>query len=66
MKLKVDESLCSGHGRCWKFAPAVFSLDDAGFNTAVGQVVDVPPEEKENAGKAVRACPERAISQVEE
>lgn len=66
MQLKVDESLCSGHGRCAKFAPAVFSLDDAGFNIAVGQVVDVPAGEEDNASKGMRACPERAISKVAE
>ena len=62
MQLKVYEMLCSGHGRCAKFAPAVFSLDEAGFNTAVGRVVDVPPGEEDNATKAMKACPERAIS----
>ena len=66
MQLKVDEMLCSGHGRCAKFAPAVFTLDDAGFNTAVGQVIDVPPGEEDNATKAMKACPERAISKVGE
>lgn len=66
MQLKVDEMLCSGHGRCARFAPAVFSLDEAGFNMAVGGVVDVPPGEEENATKAMKACPERAISKVGE
>ena len=64
MQLKVDGALCSGHGRCARFAPAVFTLDDAGFNTAAGETVDVPPGEEDNAAKAMRACPERAISQA--
>lgn len=65
MKLKVDENLCTGQGRCAKFAPSVFSLDESGFNIAVGQVVDVPEQAIEEAVKATRACPERAISEVE-
>ena len=65
MRLKVDETLCSGHGRCARFAPAIFALDDSGFNTAAGEVVDVPPADEESATKAMRACPERAISQIE-
>ena len=66
MRLKVDENLCSGHGRCAKFAPNVFTLDEAGFNSAVGEVVDVPAGEEDSASKGMRACPERAISEVGE
>ena len=65
MRLKVDENLCSGHGRCAKFAPNVFALDEAGFNIAVGEVVEVPEGEEENAIKGMKACPERAISGVD-
>ena len=64
MKLKVDETLCSGHGRCARYAPAVFPLDDSGFNAAMGQGVTVPVAEEANARNGMRACPERAISMV--
>ena len=30
MKMKIDEELCTGHGRCAHFAPNVFRLDDDG------------------------------------
>ena len=62
MRLKVDDMLCTGHGRCAKFAPDVFTLDEAGFNTAVGQTVAVPAGLEDDATKAMKACPERAIS----
>ena len=65
MKLKIDETLCSGHGRCARYAPAVFTLDDAGFNTAAGEVIEIPDAEVGNAVKAMRACPERAITRVD-
>ena len=32
MKIRIDEELCSGHGRCYSLAPEVFSArDDDGF-----------------------------------
>ena len=65
MKLKVDEMLCSGHGRCARYAPAIFTLDDAGFNTAVGSVIDIPAADEGSATTAMRACPERAIARGE-
>lgn len=65
MKMRIDERLCSGHGRCARYAPELFPLDDAGFNTARGRTVDVPAGEEANAGNALRSCPERAITVVE-
>ena len=28
MKMKIDEELCTGHGRCAHYAPKVFRLDE--------------------------------------
>ncbi len=64
MRVKVDEALCSGQGRCWKYAPNVYDLDDAGFNVARGQEIEVPAGEERAATMGMKACPERAITLV--
>ena len=67
MKVHIDEEKCSGHGRCAKFAPNVFRLDDEdGYNSDRGQTIDVPAGEETNARLGIKSCPERAISIVEE
>ena len=65
MKVKVDESLCSGHGRCWVYAKDVYELDDNGYNKCRGKIVDVPAGHEENARKGAVNCPERAIEIIE-
>lgn len=65
MRLTIDDALCSGHGRCWKYAPDVFPLDDEGFNALRGTQIEVAADQVEAASMAMKACPERAISRVE-
>lgn len=62
MRVRVDGDLCSGQGRCWKFAPAVYELDDEGFNVARGRAIDVREGEEKAATLGMKACPERAIT----
>ncbi len=59
MKIRIDSELCTGHGRCYALAPALFEADDEGF----GQVLhaEVPPEHEADARRAVGNCPERAV-----
>ena len=60
MRLRFDETKCTGHGRCYVTAPELFTDDDRGF----GQVTHagtVTPDLADRAGLAVEACPERAI-----
>lgn len=64
MRLKIDGELCSGHGRCWKYAPEVFPLDDEGYNAMRGSEVDVSPEHEAAATMGMKACPERAITRI--
>lgn len=66
MKMKVDEELCTGHGRCARFAPNVFRLDDDGYNSDRGNTVAVPVGEEKNAKMGMKSCPERAITLIEE
>lgn len=60
MKVKADNRLCSGHARCAAVAPQIFLLDDDGY-TAITEI-DVPPELEALARRGVRACPERALT----
>jgi ferredoxin len=65
MRMRIDGENCSGHGRCAKYAPNVFRLDDDGYNADRGSEIDVPPGEEAAAQMGMKACPERAITIVE-
>ncbi|PHX98287.1 MAG: ferredoxin [Rhodospirillaceae bacterium] len=66
MRVKIDGEHCTGHGRCAKYAPNVFILDDDGYNADRGNEIDVPEGEEENAKRGMKSCPERAITLVAE
>jgi ferredoxin len=66
MKLEFDAALCRGHGRCYTLAEDLLSEDDEGYVTARGQIVDVPPDQVEDARNAAGSCPENAITILED
>ena len=66
MRVKIDGEHCTGHGRCAKYAPNVFILDDDGYNADRGNEIDLPAGEEENAKRGMKSCPERAITLVAE
>ena len=66
MRVKIDGEHCTGHGRCAKYAPNVFKLDDDGYNVDRGSMIEVPTGEEENARRGMKSCPEQAITLVEE
>lgn len=66
MKLEFDAKLCRGHGRCYTLAEDLLTEDDEGYVTARGQVVDVPPDQVEDARNAAGSCPENAIRILED
>ena len=66
MKVKIDEQLCSGHGRCAVLAGEVYRLDDEGYNADRGSVIEVPEGLEGPARRGVQNCPEAAIIIVEE
>ncbi|MCF8471260.1 ferredoxin [Sphingorhabdus sp.] len=66
MRVKIDGEHCTGHGRCAKYAPNVFILDDDGYNADRSNEIDVPAGEEENAKRGMKSCPERAITLVAE
>jgi ferredoxin len=63
MRVIIDKEICSGHGRCYSLAPAVFDADDYGKGVIVGE--DLPEDLVSEAQIAVQNCPERAISITE-
>jgi ferredoxin len=60
MKLRIDEDVCTGHGRCYTLAPELFEADEYGHGKVT--VEDVPDELLSQARLAQSNCPERAIS----
>ncbi len=60
MKVRVDASLCTGHGRCYEIAPSVFRDDDHGHSYV--DRADVPSQAEEKVRRAAKNCPEEAIS----
>lgn len=65
MKVRVDSDLCTGHGRCYVLAGAVYQEDEEGFNAQLDSTIDVPAGLEEPALLGLKSCPEAAISQVE-
>jgi ferredoxin len=64
MQVRVNTSKCSGHGRCFAVAPHVYRLNRDGYNDTPNPVVEAGLEEE--ARRGAKACPERAITLVEE
>jgi len=61
VRVTIDEDLCTGHGRCYTLAPAVFDADDMGNGVVLGDGT-VPAAEEANARLAAANCPEGAIT----
>jgi ferredoxin len=61
MRIRIDDEVCSGHGRCYALAPLVFTArEDDGFGEVIGDGT-VAPELAADARRAAANCPERAI-----
>lgn len=61
MRVAIDPERCTGHGRCYVVAPALFTDDERGFGQVIagGQVMS---DHEEMAQAAALACPEHAIT----
>ena len=62
MKIRLDEDLCVGHGRCYALAPDVFDADDVGHCVLRFADEDVPVTLVDSARQAVANCPEDALT----
>jgi ferredoxin len=59
-KLRIDSSLCEGHGMCFELAPNLIEEDERAHG--IVKVEDVEASQEAAAVAAMNACPERAIS----
>jgi ferredoxin len=66
MKLNVDPSECTGHGRCYRVAPDLLSYDDEGYVSIRGDTIDVPADQVDFAREAEGTCPEGAIILIDD
>ena len=63
MKIRVDPDRCQGHDRCFALVPELFSVDDYGLSSVIGDGT-VPAELEEKAKLAIANCPEFAIEDI--
>jgi ferredoxin len=59
MKVRIDQALCVGHGRCYMLAPEVYGEDERGHCLIVRE--ELPPELENAARLGADNCPENAI-----
>jgi ferredoxin len=64
VKVRLDDDLCVGHGRCYALAPELFDADDQGHCVVRHDVV--PAGLEEQAATGVANCPEDALSIVDD
>jgi len=64
MRIFVDAKRCQGDARCFAEGPDVYVLDDLGYNGT--DIADVPAPLMEQARRGQLACPESAVTIVEE
>lgn len=60
MRVRIDHDRCTGHGRCYVLAPALFVDDEEGYGQVIGEG-DVADDQLDAARNAVASCPERAV-----
>ena len=61
MRIVIDHELCTGHGRCFDLAAEVFVDDENGYGQ-LREGIALSAELESSAPRAVRSCPEGAIS----
>ncbi|ORA19964.1 hypothetical protein BST14_04045 [Mycobacterium arosiense ATCC BAA-1401 = DSM 45069] len=65
MRIEFDAEHCVGHALCAAAGPDVYHLDDAGYCIPPSREV-VAPELVDQAYRGAEACPERAITVVDD
>ena len=67
MKITVDEARCAGHAQCWREAAELYTLTDDGYSALTGPVpFEVPAGYEERARAGAEACPEIAITLLDD
>jgi ferredoxin len=60
MRVSIDRNRCTGHGRCYTLAPALFEDDDMGYGAVQG-TGQVTADTAGEAEFARTGCPESAV-----
>ena len=64
MRIEFDAEHCAGHALCAAAGPDVYHLDDAGY--CIPPKRDVAPELIDQAYSGADACPEQAITVIDD
>jgi ferredoxin len=64
MRIKVHPGLCNGWGECHRWGREVYPLDEDGLCEL--RLLEVPPEMEDDARLGAAACPEQAITVIED
>lgn len=65
MRIVHDAEKCTGHGRCYQLVPELFEDDEYGHGFVKGDGV-IADDQRAQAERAISACPERAITLVDD
>lgn len=63
MRIKLDRTVCDGFGTCALHAPEVFSLDDWGYPSLVGNG-EIAEKDEPGVRRALLDCPAHAIVEL--
>lgn len=64
MRIKVHPGLCNGWGECHRWGREVYPLDEDGHCEM--RLLEVPPEYEDHARLGAMACPEQAITVIDD
>jgi len=64
-RVVIDAERCTGNGRCYSLFPRLFTDDESGYGQVVGDGT-IDDDQLDDARRAVLACPEQAITLVDE
>jgi ferredoxin len=64
VRIKVHPALCNGWGECHRWGREVYPLDEEGLCEI--RLLEVPPELEAQARLGASACPEQAITVIED
>jgi ferredoxin len=65
VRLVIDSDLCVGNGRCYSLAPDLVTDDERGYGQVIGEGT-LDDAHADDAQRVVLACPEHAISIVDD
>ena len=59
MKVRLDQSKCTGHAQCHAVDPDLFPIDESGY--CILEEHEIAAEDEELIREGVASCPEMAL-----